>query len=362
MTASSSTGGSKSPEALAELMRQKLAGRGARGFIGLQRQFKIMDDNNSRSLDKYEFSKACSDYMLGFTEGEMQKLFAYFDVDHSGLIDFDEFVRAIRGPMNQHRQKIVMQAYKKLDKDGNGWIDINDVKGTYNANKHPEVLQGKKTEDQILQEFLETFETAHALRNNDAPNYVVTKEEFIEYYNNISASIDDDMYFSLMIENAWKLTEESRKGMGTKGWAADDTKAAARQMNSSNIFNRPAPKKAQEAVIEANATEQQLLENLRTKLAKRGTRGIASIGRKFKIADDNRSGTLDRAEFAKAMHDFRIGMSERQCGQVYNVFDRDGSGEISYEEFLRIIRGEMNPFRKNLATRVFKIMDIDKSG
>jgi len=26
------------------------------------------------------------------------------------------------------------------------------------------------------------------MRNNDAPNYVVTKEEFEEYYNNISAS------------------------------------------------------------------------------------------------------------------------------------------------------------------------------
>lgn len=30
-----------------------------------------MDDNNSRSLDKYEFTKAMTDYMLGFTEGEI---------------------------------------------------------------------------------------------------------------------------------------------------------------------------------------------------------------------------------------------------------------------------------------------------
>ena len=55
-----------------------------------------MDDNNSRSLDKYEFTKAMTDYMLGFTEGEIQKLFAYFDVDRSGDIAFDEFIRAIR--------------------------------------------------------------------------------------------------------------------------------------------------------------------------------------------------------------------------------------------------------------------------
>jgi len=194
-----------------------------------------MDDNNSKSLDKYEFTKAMTDYMLGFTEGEIQKLFGYFDFDRSGLIEFDEFVRAIRGPMNPNRKKTVAKAFKKLDKDGNGWIDINDVRGVYNGKRHPDVLSGKKTEDQILQEFLETFETAHAMRNNEAPNYVVTKEEFEEYYNNISASIDDDAYFELMMNNAWKLTEESRQGQGTKGWSS---KAKPPADTGSNIFGR----------------------------------------------------------------------------------------------------------------------------
>jgi hypothetical protein len=52
--------------------------------------------------------------------------------------------------MNAGRKKITAQVYKKLDKDGNGWIDINDIRGVYTANKHPDVLAGKKTEDQIL--------------------------------------------------------------------------------------------------------------------------------------------------------------------------------------------------------------------
>jgi hypothetical protein len=33
----------------------------------------------------------------------------------------------------------------------------------------------------------------------------VTKEEFEEYYNNVSMSIDDDRYFALMMNNTWKL-------------------------------------------------------------------------------------------------------------------------------------------------------------
>ena len=105
---------------------------------------------------------------------------------------------------------IVLQAFRKLDKDGNGWIDISDIRGVYNAVKHPDVLSGKKSEDQILSEFLETFETAHSMRNNQAPDHVVTKEEFEEYYNNISASIEDDAYFTVMMNNSWKLTDESR--------------------------------------------------------------------------------------------------------------------------------------------------------
>lgn len=104
------------------------------------------------------------------------------------------------------------------------------------------------------------------------------------------------------------------------------------------------------------------MDNLRERLAKRGTRGIASIGRKFKIADDNRSHSLDAAEFKKCMHDFRIGMSPEQVGKVFSLFDRDGSGEISYDEFLRMVRGEMNPTRKKMALKAFSMMDKDGSG
>lgn len=96
-------------------------------------------------------------------------------------------------------------------------------------------------------------------------------------------------------------------------------------------------------------------------MAKRGSRGISSIGRKFKIADDNRSGSLDKEEFVKCMQDFRIGMNKSQCLQVYSMFDRDGSGGVSYDEFLRMIRGEMNDFRKTIALKAFSIMDKDGS-
>lgn len=107
-----------------------------------------------------------------------------------------------------------MKAFTIMDKDKSGVIDIRDIKGVYNAKKHPEVIAGKKTEDEILFEFLDTFELHHSDCKDDARDGRVTKAEWIEYYNNVSMSIDDDRYFELMMNNAWNMdgSRVTRKG------------------------------------------------------------------------------------------------------------------------------------------------------
>ena len=62
------------------------------------------------------------------------------------------------------------------------------------------------------------------------------------------------------------------------------------------------------------------------------------------------------------MSDFRIGLNDQQVITAFKIFDRDGSGEISYDEFLRSIRGSMNQMRINLAKKAYNVMDSDKSG
>ena len=42
--------------------------------------------------------------------------------------------------------RLVEAAFKILDKDGSGVIDIYDIQGIYNAKKHPAVADGRKTE------------------------------------------------------------------------------------------------------------------------------------------------------------------------------------------------------------------------
>lgn len=99
--------------------------RGARGFIGIQRQFKIMDDDNDKGISYREFTKALKDYKIDLTDDESRALFKEFDTDGSGVVSIDEFVRSVRGEMNEFRRNLVIQAFSVLDKDRDGVLRVN---------------------------------------------------------------------------------------------------------------------------------------------------------------------------------------------------------------------------------------------
>jgi hypothetical protein len=85
-----------------------------------------------------------------------------------------------------------------------------------------------------LQEFLETFEIHHNIRNNSAPDHIVTREEFEEYYANVSASIDTDEYFLTMMNSAWNF---DKTRVTQKGWAADSTPRST--SSKQNLAGKP---------------------------------------------------------------------------------------------------------------------------
>ena len=78
-------------------------------------------------------------------------------------------------------------------------VAIEDLKGVYNARHHRKYVNGEWTEEQVFRSFLDSFDSP------DDPGGKVTREEFLNYYSGVSASVDNDAYFDLMMRNAWKL-------------------------------------------------------------------------------------------------------------------------------------------------------------
>jgi Ca2+-binding EF-hand superfamily protein len=42
---------------------------------------------------------------------------------------------------------VIEQAFRKLDKDNSGFIDLQDIRELYKADRHPDVISGKRTSD-----------------------------------------------------------------------------------------------------------------------------------------------------------------------------------------------------------------------
>lgn len=194
-----------SDEQILQKIRDKTKSRGVRGIQSIGRTFRIWDDDNSKTLSLDECLKAFKELRVGLTDEERYRAFTIFDRDLDGLVNYEEFLRTIRGEMNQFRVNLCLRAFDIMDKDKNGVIELSDVKQLYNAKKHPDVIAGKRTEDEILFEFLDTFDQAHIEGTNFKKDGKVTREEWIEYYQGVSMSIDDDRYFEVMMTNAWNL-------------------------------------------------------------------------------------------------------------------------------------------------------------
>jgi len=168
-----------------------LARSGSSGILSLGRLFRRLDDNKSGSLSRQEFISGLEE--VGFSEGD--QLFNLFDSNKSDTIDYNEFLVHLR-PMNDQRMKLVMDAFDKLDSSKDGEVTVNDLKSKYSVKENPDYVSGRRTEQEILQDFLNKF---------GSHDQVLTKQEFIEYYSGVSASIDDDLYFDLIMRRAWRL-------------------------------------------------------------------------------------------------------------------------------------------------------------
>ena len=407
-------------ELLVRKIKTEMKTRGAHGFIGMQRKFRIMDDDGSKSLNKAEFNKAMKELQIPLTIAEQRILFDYFDQDGSGSIDFEEFIQGVRDPLNGRRLQLVNKAFSRLDKDGSGFVDASDIVDTYDASKHPDVIAGKRSQKAVLEEFLDTFDVGGEKDGQ------VSQQEFTNYYANLGANIDNDDYFELMIRNAWHISggegwcansanrrvlvthadgrqtvEEIKDDLGLK---ADDKAGMMRALRAQGVDAgdidfygggsdkdiSEEEKIARQGAIDArklstqssrattdpllSATSfvkkpktpdyglQMIINRLKKEMKSRGASGFIGMQRKFRIIDDDDSKSLCLAEFKKALLEMKLDLTNSEIRMLFGYFDSDQNGSIDFEEFIHTLRDPLNDRRRQLVNIAFSKLDKNNDG
>lgn len=188
----------QAPNILLANIREILLKRGEYGIRGLARSFKKADKNRNGIFDRAEFQWAMKDAGIQLTKTEFENIYKYFDKNCDDQISYNEFLFFLRGDLNERRKAVIKLAFEKLDKDKTGKVTFQTLAKIYDASKHPAVLQGKRSPDEVFKEFLSQWDTLEK-------DGIVNLSEFEEYYKDLSASIDTDEMFEAILKSAWKL-------------------------------------------------------------------------------------------------------------------------------------------------------------
>ncbi|XP_074683318.1 calcyphosin-2 isoform X5 [Strix aluco] len=181
------------------ILRESLSKRGVRVITGLGKYFRQVDKNRNGFLSQAAFKEALKVFHLEVPEGDFESLWLVLDDSKSDKVDYGEFTRAVFGEMNEYRKAFVRKAYMKLDFNKTGSVPMVDIRKCYCAKKHPLVLAGKATEEEIKSSFLETLGESCSNPNE------VSYSEFEDYYEGLSIGIMDDDDFVNILRNPWGI-------------------------------------------------------------------------------------------------------------------------------------------------------------
>ena len=193
------------------ILKDTIKQRGSRGILGTRRCFMIYDEDNKRVLTFDNFIKYISSFLIPLNRNQASTLFKLYDRQNSGNINYVPLVNDLMGKFNESRRNSVNNAFNKLDKERKGVLNMNVIRGGFNLNGYPDVINGKKIEQKFLAEFLDNFDYHFNLLNQgrNPDDEEVTNQEFIDFYRYISVGIENDSFFNKMVSGLWGINTQS---------------------------------------------------------------------------------------------------------------------------------------------------------
>lgn len=115
--------------------------------------------------------------------------------------------------MTPRRSNMVEKIFQMMDRYGSSTIEVNDILKIYDVSTHSNFIKttkGHQDKEEILEEFLKNFGCGYK------QDGVVNKQEFLDFYSDMSMTIPSDDLFVKTLEFTWQCPEIDDKTDETK--------------------------------------------------------------------------------------------------------------------------------------------------
>ena len=223
--------------------RKLLVSLGIKSIFRFQKMLSIYDRDNSGFISFDNFYTIFQSNYIDIPLVDIKSIFGLFDNNNEKQINsaseykikYDLLLKSIIGNISIKRRALIQKVFDSFSRDKNGKILISDMKNRFNPSRHPDVLKGSKTENKILGEFLDFLEIFREYYNNLHGGYTFNMgfQEFLEFYSEISLSIEDDKDFENLLINCWDLELIEQKDKMN-----DNNKEQIDNIEGNNIYKK----------------------------------------------------------------------------------------------------------------------------
>ena len=192
------------------LLNDSLKSRGLRGILYLHLEFI----NSCQNLSKITFNDFLNVFEIqhiNLPSQDIKNIFnTFISKNNKNYLDFSAFIRNYKRELNENKLSCVEQAFSNLDTNENDKVPLNLIKKLFKADKHPDVLNGLKKEEEIILEFLDCFNINYEILsldskiNNDINSQrIIDFEIFANFYEYVSFIYPNDKEFENVVNSSW---------------------------------------------------------------------------------------------------------------------------------------------------------------
>lgn len=105
----------------------------------LGKQFNTTGSFPNRRVDGQQFFVGINQNGVTLNKDEIECLMTGLNTDNDGIVDYDLFLRCLRGQLNERRIACVKAIFCKFDLRQCGSVCVSDLRVAFNSNSHPKV-------------------------------------------------------------------------------------------------------------------------------------------------------------------------------------------------------------------------------